>query len=413
MDQKPLLYLVPGYIGSLKYFAKLAPHLSQYFQIEFLIVRRCDNHRKQMEEYLKENKYIYYIVDSGLKYSGIRIPFFTPIFGYVAQILSVRKFLKENKPRKIVLAKNLPPHHTIVKEANRLSVYTIMLQWSYGGNKEVSKMNIKKLPRFQKFYYNIVDWLYNVVDFILGGTSYVNSLGTIDKVGVMNEEAIEVIEDRCGIPPEKMKLVGIVDHQIIHELKERVEKDGSFKKSLESKYNITPKKKTILVLVWGLHKRKRWGFSVEEHLDYFRSMVESIRKSFPKDNTDVVLKLHPGDDVTLYDSFKDLSVKIFGDEAETEELLCISDLCILDPWTAANIWVIASGIPVMFINYSRLDAINVGKELYKLKKVTTSKEEFESLLNKFKSGEFESQYNERDIDIHAIDKTIALIQGEN
>jgi hypothetical protein len=85
----------------------------------------------------------------------------------------------------------------------------------------------------------------------------------------------------------------------------------------------------------------------------------------------------------------------------------------LDPWTAANIWVIASGIPVMFINYSRLDAINVGKELYKLKKVTTSKEEFESLLNKFKSGEFESQYNERDIDIHAIDKTIALIQGEN
>jgi len=412
IKQKPVLYFVPIYIGSLKYFAKLVSYLSPYYQVEFLLVRGRDKRRVQMEEYLTDNKYVYHIIDQGLKSSlGIRVPFFTPVWGHIMQILACRRFLKKQRPDKIVMVKNLPPYNIIVKEANRLGIDTVMLQWAYGGNKAVSKSSVKILPTWQKFYYSIIDLLYGVVDFSLGGISYVNSLGSIDRVGIMNEAAIEVIEDRCGISPEKMTLVGSADQQIIHELRERIERDTLFRKNLQHKYGITQEKRIITVLAWGLHKRKRWGFSFEEHIVYLRSVLELIRKFFPPEKTDILLKLHPGDEPALYDSLRDLSVRVFGDEAETDELICLADLCILDPWTAANILVIASGAPAIFVNFSRLTAINAGKELYHLKEIATTREHFNYLLKQFRAGQLPLQYNERRVDIHAIEKIVALINS--
>ncbi|MEK7208970.1 MAG: hypothetical protein AAB677_01775 [Patescibacteria group bacterium] len=411
--QTPKLFFVPAYIGPLKYYIKLIPRLSLYYQIEFLIVRRPDSRRDQMEKYLKKNHYPYHLIEQGLKpIPWIYLPFLTPMFKRYLHLRACRQFLKIHQPTKLILTKNLPPYQTLLKEANRQEIDTIMLQWAYGGNKTVSKLNFVAPSRWRKFYYRLMDGLYWIVDFFGGGLAYANSSGVVNRLGLMDESAIEIFQERCKISPERMVKVGIIEQQISYELKQLVKQNFLFRKKLEQKYDLGKKEKIITVLVWGLHKRKRWSFSVEEHLNYFQKILESIRKFFPPETTEVVFKLHPGDNIALYLSFRNLSVKIVCDEAETEELVALSDLCVLDPWTAASITVLASGTPAIFVNFSRLTAINAGQELYHLKEVIISREQFETRLSDFKQGKWQSE-ELPPIDRQAIDRIVALINSSS
>ncbi|HEY4524281.1 MAG TPA: hypothetical protein VJL36_00765 [Candidatus Paceibacterota bacterium] len=410
MIAKPKLFLVPAYIGPLKYYAKLIPWLSPNYEVEFLIVRSPNQRRWQMENYLRDNGYSYHIIDQGLKPArGIYLPLITPVLKRLSHLRACRRFLEIHRPAKLVLTKNLPPYRVILKEANRQGVDTIILQWAYGGNKVVSRLNFASPSWWRKLYYRLMDDLYWLIDFFVGGLAYAHSPGVVNRLGLMDEAAIEIFRDDCGISPERMIKVGMADRQFAYELKRRITRDAAFRKELERKYDLGKKGKIITVLVWGLHKRKRWNFSLEEHLDYFRMILESIRKFFPPVTAEIVFKLHPGDDATLYFPFKDAAVKVFGDEAETEELIGLADLCISDPWTAANTLVMAVGGPAFFVNFSRLTAINAGKELYRLHELIISRRGFEDSLRQFKQGIITPQYDDQHIDLHAIDKIIALI----
>jgi len=409
---KPKLFLVPAYIGPLKYYAKLIPRLTPNYRVEFLLVRPPDLRRQQMEKYLKDSNRPFFIIDNGLKPArGIYLPFLTPALKRLAHLRACRRFLTSQRPVKLILDKNLPPHRVLLKEANRLGIDTLMLQWAYGGNRTVSKLNFRSVSWWRKFYYRLMDNLYWLIDFFVGGLAYANSPGMVNRLGLMDETAVEIFRDDCGIPPERMIKVGMADQQFAYELKQRITRDAVFRQELERKYDLSKKGKIVTVLVWGLHKRKRWSFTAEEHLDYFQKILESIRKFFPPTNAEIVFKLHPGDDLALYASFRDAGVRVFGDEAETEELIGLADLCVLDPWTAANTLVLAGGGPALFVNFSRLTAINAGKELYRLREIIISREKFESRLADFRRGDqsFDLPSSSLPIDRGALDRIIALI----
>jgi len=410
---KPKLFLVPAYIGPLKYYAKLIPRLAPNYRVEFLLVRPPDLRRQQMEKYLQGHLYPYTIIDHGLKPAhGIYLPFLTPALKRLAHLRACRRFLTSQRPAKLVLDKNLPPHRVLLKEANRLGIDTLMLQWAYGGgDKRVSRLNFSPSPLWKKIYFRLVDGLAWIIDLACGGWAYAHSSGIVNRLGLMDEAAMEIFRDVCGISPERMIKVGMADQQFAYELKQRITRDAVFRQELERKYGLGKKGKIITVLVWGLHKRKRWAFTVEEHLNYFRAILESVRKFFPSAEAEIVFKLHPGDDLVLYAPFRDAGIRVFGDEAETEELIGLADLCILDPWTAANTLVLAGGGPALFVNFSRLTAINAGKELYRLREIITSREKFESRLADFRRGDrsFDLPNSSLPIGRGALDRIIALI----
>ena len=170
---KPKLFLVPAYIGPLKYYAKLIPRLTPNYRVEFLLVRPPDLRRQQMEKYLKDSNRPFFIIDNGLKPArGIYLPFLTPALKRLAHLWACRRFLTSQRPVKLILDKNLPPHRVLLKEANRLGIDTLMLQWAYGGNRTVSKLNFRSVSWWRKFYYRLMDNLYWLIDFFVGGLAW-------------------------------------------------------------------------------------------------------------------------------------------------------------------------------------------------------------------------------------------------
>jgi hypothetical protein len=363
-----------------------------------------------MVEHCMAKGYQYSIVSEGLDNTGRRIPFVTPAVKHYAHILACRRFLKTERPSKIILTKSVPPHHTILKEANRLGVETIVLQWALSGAKELYAERAPRPPSVHlKIYYALVDVLRKFIDVILGGLPYAFSRAVPKKAGVIDDYAKQLFEKRYGFNPKTTRAVGMVDFQVVHELKQRIVSDGVFRKKLEERYNLSAKKRRILVLSWHFHRKKSSNITTEEQIAYFYDVMRMIREVFPQEGTSVLMKLHPSDEPQLYESYKQLGVSVFADEASTEELICLSDLVIVDPWTSANYMVLASNVAAIFINFSHMKLLNEGMKYFNIKHTVVDKAEFIEKLRQFKEGRLDKQYNNDFINVTSVDNIRALI----
>ena len=402
MNKKPLLYFVPVYIASMKYYAKLFSYLSNNYDVRFLIVRGKNERRSQMEKFCKENNYNYDLIEDGLNDTKIRIPFFTVLNKRRRYIKAVRAFLKKERPIKIILTKNLVPFNTIIDESNKLEIETIVLQTSFiPANNLFSGRAIK--PFFiKRAYYHLTDFIFN--------TS--NLSGKPKKVGVIDENAAEGFNIRFGFDLNTIQIVGMADFQVVHNIKEKIVLDKIFKNNLKSKYNLNQNKRNIIIIAQSHHLKKGTKLTEEEQILRYRNIINMIRKVFAKDDTDILLKLHPSDKKDIYKSYEELGVKIFADESDTDELLCISDLCITDAWTTTNYMVLASGVSAIFINLFLSDDFSkVAKKYYKVKDVVVNEDMFLDKLTQFKNNKLENQYDNSHIDLKSIDKIIEFIKN--
>jgi len=330
---RPLVFLVPVYIGSLKYYAKILPHLAKFYDVKFLIVRRDDERRAQMVTHCKEKGYPYIILDAGLSSSRFPIPFFSPVFKHTRHILACRKILSEHKPIKIVATRAVRPNRVLLGEAMRVGIGTIILQWAMTGEKHLYTDRKSQESFYRRGYYSLISFLLQLSELALGHKTVSRIEDAVDKVGLIDEIAFDIYPDKYGFSKEKCEIVGMADFQMVNELKKKIDSDSEFRKALLQKYTLDNGRKNIVVLAWHYHKKKSSGIPLDEHLAYYRYIFETLRKIFPESEANLLFKLHPSDKRELYDDFKALRVKVFADESSTEELICLSDLCISDPWT--------------------------------------------------------------------------------
>jgi len=402
-NPKPLIYFVPIYIASLKYYAKLFPYFKDRYDVRFLIVRGRDVRRKQMIEHCLEEGYAYDLLEKGLSKGSIRIPFLTSFYKRYVHIKECREFLKFRQPTKIVS----PGAHPIcIKEANRLGIETVLLQWAlaFSGDIPVER----KAKNFVlKIYYIVMNYLYTILDWFYGVLD--PRLELFQKVGVIDEETGKLFGERWNIPRSEVVVVGIVDYQLVYELKKRVDTNVAFKSALESKYSLSSGKRNILVVARAAHLHSPSGVSLKEQLAQSREILEMVRGVFSSGAANLLFKLHPSDDPSLYDSFKDLEIKIYADKASTDELICLSDLIISDPWTSANYAIVASNSLALFPNFSSLQSFNKLSKYYGIKHVIGDKGEFVTDLKRFKNKELSLQYNNSHIDVHSIDNIVAFV----
>jgi hypothetical protein len=285
-----------------------------------------------------------------------------------------------------------------------------MLQWAMTGTANLyADRQQRPINIIQRMYYTALDFLYTVVDVLYGGLRYRHAGELPNRIGVIDEHGAEAFPERYGYDSNLIEIVGMADFQIVNEIKNKIQSDKLFKKNLEEKYNIASNKINISILAWNYHKKKRADITFEEHIGYFHDVISLIRKVYPKEEADILFKLHPSDNPQIYKQYEKFGVKIYADDAATEDIVCMSDLCIADPWTSANYIILASNTPAVFVNFSRMKLLNEGMKYFNIKYIVTQKETFLDKVKQFKDNRLPYQYDNSRIDTKSIDKIVKFI----
>ena len=406
---RPKLYFVPTYIGPLKYFERLIPRLRDTYDVGFLFIGPVSERQREAAKYCKEKKYPFWVINEGFqKETRTYLPIFSLLVSRYRHSRACQQFLKTQKPKKIVSTKATYVHDTILKEANRMNIETIVLQWASAGPRRAGFREERKKTFRHTVSLFLYDFFSRIIDIFYIESRFGLTPAVPKKIGVFDEE-----EGSNGIgkyyDPEIVHVVGTIDFQEISELKQKTETDYSFRKKMLNRYGLNENKIKILVILYRFYLHDdAYKMAVEKYLEYYRQIFKTIRNVFPLEDAEIILKMHPGEK-RIYESYKDLGVKIYHDESRTDELLCLSDLYIADPSTSVNYMLLASGIPAIFVNFSKLTHLNNLMKYFGIKKTIIKNDEFVESLKLFKKGMLEKQYDSDLVDTCSLDNTIRLI----
>lgn len=414
---KQILYLLAVYIGSLKYFEKLLPYLTERYDVRFLIIRPDDERRRGMLSYCSTRGLMAEVLDRELSASRIRIPFISAVNKRMLHQRECKKLFDKSHNAKLVAVKAIAGFESIFREANSRGIETIVLQSALTPppNFYREDVNIAVPTVFHRIYFIIIVGLFYISDLLTRGLPYVLTSLHPKKVGVIGPEGIEIFQTRFGFDPSTISVVGNAEFQRVSELKKRVVEDMLYKQSLLRKYDLDQNKKKILIMsVWYEHHgavRPAHLYLKEEterQIKHYRRIIEIIRSVCSEKEYEVLFKLHPAEK-NIYEPYASMGVLFFGDESISEELLVLSDLYIADPCTSANYMVVASGVQALFVNTEAIPSLNKCTMFYPIKRIIKSWEELEEALSDYKNGTLGASYDEGVIDKHSIDRIVEFI----
>src|SRR3989344_247988 len=409
------VYFVPSYIGSLKYLLRVATPLQNRYDIGFLIIHPNSNLREQMITFCKEKGLTFSVITDELEVSQqVTVPFYVPLRKRYVHSKRCREFLQAERPLKIVVTKTKYPHDTIVKEANRLGVETTLLQWSYYNRRytpayiSVHQEGLFSTSSRDLAYQIILKAITFFLDIPFKEARYAHTYGNPRKVGVFDET--EAKYRAKFFDPSIIRVIGAVDFQIVHELKEKIDSDVFFRKELLKKYNLSPEKQKIVVVLsrYYLGKKDGHGLEGEEHIIFHYDVFKTIRSVFAPNEAELIFKLHPAEE-NVYESYKELGVNIYDDEANIDELLCLSDLYIADPATNVNYMALASNISAIFMNFYPIKSPEEHLKHYHISDTALDMASFSQRLQQFKGGILPKQYDNSQVNTHSLDAAVELI----
>src|SRR3989338_3086580 len=127
---KPKLIFSPiPYIASLRHFERFIPYLKEKYDVSFLFISGSNPRLKEALEYCKKKNYTFHVINPNpAEDKKFHIPFVTPLYNRYAHSVACRNFLNEVSPAAIIETKETPRHDTILKEANRKGIETIVMQ---------------------------------------------------------------------------------------------------------------------------------------------------------------------------------------------------------------------------------------------------------------------------------------------
>lgn len=415
--KKNLLYLLPVYIGSLKYYEKLLPYLNDRHDVRFLILRPDDIRRRGMLSYCEARGLNFEILDAGLSRGSVRMPFVSAIIKRVAHQKACRKLFNNAPKAKLVAVKATAGFKILFREANRRGIETIVLQSALTPPPNFYRPDVLHArPDFlHSVYYRLLSVVFFIADVLANRFKYPFISANPKKVGVIGPEGIKIFQTRFGFDPSTITVVGNAEFQRVAELREKALRDNAYRESLLKKYGLNQNKKKILIMsVWYEHHgavRPAHLYSKEEierQVEHYKRIIEIIRSVCNADEYEILFKLHPSEK-NIYESYASMSVLFFGDDSISEELLVLSDLYVADPCTSANYMVVASGIPAIFDNTEAIPALNKCSIFYPITRITTTLHEFKEMMEAFKNNELELGYDPSVVNKRSIDQIVEFI----
>lgn len=410
---KPILYITPRYIAPLKYFEKLLPDLTQRFDVSFLLLE--DN---GMCTYLRSKNLPF--VEDLLPRKRALIPFVSHILAYAKLLKNARRLFRKTHPSIILTETTISePMRAVFAIAKREGATIKALQWcqqssAYKHIRLSFRNRIRQLRArhggilrgtLREAYFFLLRMLFWLLGFLRVlptnvADRHVERLGVIDRFGA------DYFEEQ-GWDRNTMSVVGFFDWSSLRVLRERLLSDATFRRSLLGRHGLMPQKRHVLILSTVFYAgHATLTMSKEEQVRYFSNITEDVRAAYP--DAEILFKLHPRDE-DLYADLKTNGVRLFGNEADVEELIALADLYIAHPLTAANFSVIGSGVPALFINFTSLSFLNTGKELYGLSTIITDRKTFRQSLARAALGDLPLSYDETRADQESREKIIAFV----
>lgn len=407
---------IPRYIGALKYYEKLVPALRERgFSSEFVLLEDAG-----MRAYCDRR---------GLPFDArfLDVPLGrVPLYSHIAHERRLFRlfgdYLNDKMPSVIVSEPRVGGRElAFIGEARARGIPVRFLQWAQLAGPSFSDertFSAKLLALRAKrgslmrgvlygLYLNVLLFVMRTMDLFSGKRrpakeTQLGQLGVIDEVSRASFIA-------RGWRMKNTSVVGSAYFTIAKEISQRFRSDARFRDEILARYGLSSERMRILVLSTPFHRGSHAVFlSDDGQREYFKKIFDDIRDVFPSESADILFKLHPREP-NIYGKAADLGMRIYHNEADTDELIVLSDLVITHPMTAANFIILASGTPALFINFTPLTYFDRGKEIYGLRNIITSHQELGNSLKFFHSKKLPPQYDAARIDTGALDKIIEFV----
>lgn len=400
VEKKPMLFFIPHYVGSFKYFEKLAPHLSRY-DVRFLLIFGRKSY-KDMCRYAEEKKLNAYLM-AGPKPSYFdRLPLISFARAALRYKKEVAKFFKTVPNAKLVSANDQGFYMKyLFRKANERGFETMVLQWSlmYPEQRERLKSSA---PPVRRFLYRFGKPIYLAIKKIIGAIIFGGredsskgylGAGNAQQLGVINEQAYEDFKAH-GIPPEKMSVVGYLDFEIARETQKNFSKSGA-KQLLEKHYGFDSNKKHIVIFSSPFHRSDLSFITPKDQFDYTEMLFKTIREFCSPEQYEILFKTHPSEKPELYLPLKEkYQVKFLDRNVVNAEVVFLSDLYIATSSTT-NFTPILMGKDALFLNFHKLIMVSATKKYFGIKQFIEDPAEFRRLISEFRQGRLEKQYEVR------------------
>jgi len=402
--QKDIIVFVPHYIGSFKYYEKLVPYLQERYEVLFLILFVHEKYFTEMKKYALKGGHQTFIVE----------PPANGIFDWIAPIryarninafrAGVRKlFYNGSRIRKIISVNDSGIYiRHLFNEAHKIGIETVILQWamSFEGNRDRRK---KQARGFRGFLYVFGKPLYAklkrlIARLILGhGFIMAKALsghGNSDKFGVINRQAYDYFA-RNGVPEEKLSIVGYLDYHFAEKVKNNFDQNEKEREAAAQRLSINTRRKRIVFFSSPYNGKDIKILTNEEQYNFTEALVKTIRAVFPAETHDIYLKIHPSENIELYQPLTKWGVKLYDKHTDNYELIYFADLYIAGG-TGANFIPLVMGKDAIFVNFLKLSLIESIKKVFNLKNFVTDYQTFTELLIDFKNGALPKQYYDVD-----------------
>jgi len=401
---KKKIYFIPHYFGNLRYFGKLIPFLKDQFDLNFLFTPKAllRNSKKEIEDMrdygagLLEGRAVEIIEPTKPKFW---LPLFSLIGSRLAFRRAVREFLEKTKPDILIGAEDNEFYNNLLfLEANKKGIKTIVLQWAIFAkslmldpkNKGLQKKEFKNPNLLERCYGQLVESLSRLLGLYRVTVNKVGG-GTAQKVGVINKYFYDLLKG-LGVPESKLEVVGSIDWELARAAQRAVSEDEE-KKRLQQKHGLDLAKKNIAIFSIPFNLRDVNILSDSEQLSLYERLVKMIQEILPRAEYDVLLKIHPAENLELYAPLRKLGVKLFDKAASNEELIALSDLYIEDSSTT-NFIAIIMNKDCIFLNLFQLPVIEESKEIFGIKKFVYDHEELRGLLAAYRDHALPKQYDQ-------------------
>jgi len=416
MNESRTIYFIPRYIGALKYYEKLFPALRlRGFEPRFLLFED-----KGMIAYCKERTLA---CEVRFVRSGTHIPFFTPLM-WEARLRSQFDGFLDEQPHALVTEPSVDQRtRALFKSAKVRGVKRYALQWALHTDprKPIHRSlysrylvlrnrygSFARLP-FVGAYYLLLRVVFLIADILRGGDTFIHPHHYAEKLGVIDG----MLSDYflwSGWQSDQIQIVGFADYSLIRDEVRSVEEDASKRAALLTRYGLEEKRARILILSHPFYTgRNSVYLDEDEQRAYYNAVFDDVRSVYPESEATIIFKLHPREEKTVYTQFTKQGIRVYGNEADLNELIALSNLYIAHPLTAANFIIRASSKPAIFINFSPLSYLDEGKELYHLRGIVKSRDDFRTMLSEARKNTLPLQYDAGGIDPDSLSKIVDFL----
>jgi hypothetical protein len=417
MDRN-LIFIVPHYINSLRYYDKLhKPLLEESIKVIYIL----RSHGK-MEEFCKENKRKYEILPYRIKHKFRLL--FEPYSRYFFK-KEVEKIISKYKPNLIIQTNDMRLYNDIiVKVAKKFKIMTMGLQWAVTAleqfyfinrdNKQLKNISTKNIlsDTIKNLFYKFIEIVYLPL-FILTGTysNHKQSLaqGDSDAFGVINKYT-KMLLIKQGVDFQKISVVGSLHFDdALDTIKTKSNE------ILRKQFKANDSDVIITYFSQPFYKKDITILNLVEQLNYVSALIDNIHDFFYsiEKSYKLIIKLHPVEDLADYTTFSNRENVVILDQANNYDLILLSDLCISQHSTTLQAAIIMKK-PIISLNILKLDATNILSKVLGIKSTTDSWEMFNENLKLLEStnySHFENiNHNQIISDGECYQRTIRLIK---